>query len=151
MYRCGRGQLHNGVVPSPCPECRATYADGDSCQNRFDRALALEFTDPAFGAVHHLTVTAFMLQHDRYSHQGFGIARSLLERFVSGELIPERARRVPVPETSITRGPRFDRFAEIEWTRTIADVSFDDADTYRSDVEGWARAAVADTRAVTAA
>jgi hypothetical protein len=43
-----------------CPECGAPET---LCQTRFDEFLALEFTDSGYGAVHHLTVTAYMLQH----------------------------------------------------------------------------------------
>ena len=49
-----------------CVWCGARYATpGETCEDRFNLALAREFEDPAFGMVHHLTVPAYMLQHNR--------------------------------------------------------------------------------------
>ena len=45
---------------SNCPECGAP---DNLCQTRFDEFLVLEFTDAGYGAVHHLTVATFMVQH----------------------------------------------------------------------------------------
>jgi hypothetical protein len=50
-----------------CSFCgAATYIDL-TCQDRFDEFLALEFSNPAYGKVHMLTVSCFMVQHQRYS------------------------------------------------------------------------------------
>lgn len=134
-------------MASRCPACSARFvADDASCQQRFDELLALEFTDPAYFAVHHLTVTAFMLQHNRYSHHGWLAARALLAELVQDGFDPAEARRRHQKgSSSITRGSRFPRFGEIRWTRTIADVRTDDPASYRQDVETWARAVVADS------
>jgi hypothetical protein len=43
-----------------CPECGAPNA---ACATRFDECLVLEFSNAGYGAVHHLTVAAYMLQH----------------------------------------------------------------------------------------
>ncbi len=50
-----------------CPECGAP---GSACATRFDEYLVLEFTDAGFGAVHHLTVGTYMLQHSSQTDQG---------------------------------------------------------------------------------
>ena len=51
---------------SSCPDCGAPVADGETCRAMFDALLALEYEFPeAFGAVHHLTVAAYQLQHPR--------------------------------------------------------------------------------------
>lgn len=142
-----------------CAWCGARYATpGETCEDRFNLALAREFEDPAFGMVHHLTVPAYMLQHNRYSHVGWLVTRDLLASFVRGEVDPAGARRQYKAKYSggeragsITKGPRFAQFDQITWTRTIADVRFDSAEVYRADVEAWAAAVVADTEAVIAA
>ena len=43
-----------------CPECGAPET---LCKTRYDKFLMLEFTDAGYGAVHHLTVAAYVLQH----------------------------------------------------------------------------------------
>ncbi len=132
--------------PARCPLCGASEADAP-CQTQFDRALSLEFTDPEFGAVHLLTVTAYALQHNRYSHAGWLAAREVLRSVVDEGLRPYevagRYRRLG--DGSISRGEPFDNFARIRWNRTIADVRTDDAATYRRDVEVWAASVLEDT------
>ena len=63
-----------------CPECGAP----DSlCQERFDEFLVLEFTDAGYGAVHHLTVAAFMVQHSsKMTREGWLFERNLLREFL---------------------------------------------------------------------
>lgn len=142
-----------------CAWCGAYYATADdTCDARFDLALAREFEDPAYGIVHHLTVAAFMLQHNRYSHAGWLWTRSLLAAFVRDGLDPAEARRQHGTELdsgqrdwSITRGPAFEQFDQIAWTRTIAGVRFDNAADYCADIRAWAAAVVADSEAVVAA
>ena len=137
-------------MPTVCPHCSARWTDA-SCQDAFDRALSLEFTDAAYGAVHHLTVSAFMLQHDRYSHRGWLAARSLLEEFVRHGLDPTDAReRWPGAKGSSTRGPGFARFGDITWTRTMADVRMDDPGEYGEDVAAWALSVLEDSTEVAA-
>ncbi|MBU0702309.1 MAG: hypothetical protein KKC18_00385 [Chloroflexi bacterium] len=47
-----------------CECCGAVVPGGtEGCQGLFHDILALEYTDPAFGAVHLLTVDAYALQH----------------------------------------------------------------------------------------
>ncbi len=138
---------------SKCPKCGAEYPPDDSCQNRFNQCLALEYENPsAYGAVHHLTVTCYMLQHNLYSHKAWLDAREMLRQFVEQGVSPAdmRARNRSKVDSgkrkwSITQGDKFSRFAEINWTRTIADVRLDNADNYCTDVERWAAAVLQDT------
>jgi hypothetical protein len=142
-----------------CAWCGAHYdAPGDSCEARFDLALAREFEDPAYGSVHHLTVPAFMLQHNRYSRAGWLWARNLIAAFVRDGLDPAEARRQQRAmldsgerNWAITRGPTFEGFEQIAWSRTIADDRFDSAADYCADVRAWAAAVVDDSEAVVAA
>lgn len=138
-----------------CPLCGARYPDGNGCQERFDLALARELEDPAYGAVHHLTVPAYMLQHNRYSAAGWRWSRALLAESVRGGLSPADARRAYRRQLdsgnrdwSITRGPAFERFGQIVWTTTIADVRFNTAEVYGADIRAWAEAVLADTEPV---
>ena len=65
---------------SNCPECGAPE---NLCQARFDEFLVLEFTDAGYGAVHHLTVAAFMVQHSsKMTPEGWRYERDLLREFL---------------------------------------------------------------------
>ncbi len=139
---------------SKCPKCGAEYSAGDDCQNRFNLCLALEYENPtAYGAVHHLTVLCYMLQHNEYSHQVWLESREMLREFVEQGTSPAEMRarnrgRVDSGKRNwrITRGPKFSRFADIRWTRTIADVQLDNAEDYCADVRLWAESLLRDTQ-----
>jgi hypothetical protein len=49
-------------MPHCCPECGSRLNDGITCQSILESFLALEFSDPAYGAVHFLTASCFMIQ-----------------------------------------------------------------------------------------
>jgi hypothetical protein len=49
-----------------CADCGAPAAEGETCRGMFDQLLAHEYALPeAFGAVHHLPVAVYSLQHPR--------------------------------------------------------------------------------------
>ncbi|MEX2446850.1 MAG: DUF5946 family protein [Dehalococcoidia bacterium] len=137
-------------------EERARCECGDdraACAAAWDASLALEFRDPEYGAVHHLTVAAFMLQHgSRLSAEGWVAMRDRLRRFIVEGETPERARREAVrhpraPESgSLTRarerGP-----SGLQWSHAIAGVRRDDGATYRADVASWAASTLAEAEA----
>ncbi len=53
-----------GISERNCPMCGAKVPDGfANCQAVFDAILTQEYTDPAFAAVHLLTVDSYVLQH----------------------------------------------------------------------------------------
>lgn len=136
-----------------CPQCGARLPSGDSCQQRFDQCMALEYESPAaFGAVHHLTVTCYMLQHNAYARDAWLQARTMLAQFVRDGVTPAAMRQQKLTELDggrrtwhITRGAKLTEFATIDWTRTIADVRFDDCEIYCADVTRWALSVLADT------
>ena len=140
-------------MTNPCPLCRAEYPSGESCQERFDLCLALEFENPGtYGAVHHLTVICYMLQHNRYSREGWQQSRALLAEFVDQGRMPDQVRREfrkPFDNKqrtwSFTQGDRLAEFGRIIWTRTIADLHTDDPVQYCTDVRDWAKSILADT------
>lgn len=52
--------------PARCAECGAPQPPGATCRDCFEALLAFENERPsAFGAVHHLTVATYFLQHPR--------------------------------------------------------------------------------------
>src|ERR671939_691840 len=121
-------------TPYHCPECGATYNTDETCEDRFNASQAQELADPAYYAVHHFSVPCFMLQHNRYSQDGWIRVRQLLTRFLRG-LTPQEARnkyRTAVDSRnrtySFTRGPKLAGVDAIAWTRTIADVRLDTAE-----------------------
>ena len=127
-----------------CPECGAT----DSlCKSRFDECLALEFSNLRYGAVHNLTVCAYMLQHSsQLSKEGWLYERDLLREFIVEEKSPSVIRQQV--KDSVDSGKRTFKFKSADgqfvihkstWTRTILDVRTEDAETYCTDVTAWAR------------
>jgi hypothetical protein len=136
-----------------CPECGAAEtADGESCRDRFDDCLALEFGDPAYWALHHLTVAAYTLQHPRLlSEDGWVALRELLGRFVIDDEPPAVARARLAREMagdrrggSLTRGPSLVLPPGFRWRTTILSVATADAETYAATVRAWAGAVWAD-------
>jgi hypothetical protein len=136
-----------------CPECGAT---GSLCRTRFDEFLVLEFTDTVYGAVHHLTVTAFMLQHSsRLTREGWLHERKLLRQFLVDNKPPQFIRRQN--KDLVDSGKRTFKIRSRDgqriiqksaWTRTILDVRTEDPETYCSDVTAWARAVLEDAEAI---
>src|SRR5437764_6842211 len=128
--RCGQRPPPEEVLRMPyhCPGCGATYNTDETCEDRFNASQAQELADPAYYAVHHFSVPCIMLQHNRYSQDGWIRVRQLLARFLRG-LTPQEARhqyRTAVDSRnrtySFTRGPTLAGVDAIAWTRTIADV-----------------------------
>ena len=125
-----------------CPECGA-----QDCETRFNECLALEFSDAAYGVVHHLTVTAYMLQHSsRLTREGWLQERHLLREFLvdnkppafirqqNKDLVDSGKRAFKIKSTD--GKPVIDK---IEWTKTILDIRLDNADDYCEDVTAWAK------------
>ena len=132
-----------------CPECGAT-----DCKSRFDECLALEFSDMAYGAVHNLTVCAYMLQHSsQLSREGWLYQRNLLREFIVDGKSPSVIRQQV--KDSVDSGKRTFKFKSTDgkpvihkstWTRTILDVRTEDAETYCTDVNVWARSVLEDVQ-----
>jgi hypothetical protein len=127
-----------------CPECGAA----DSlCKARFDEFLMLEFTDAGYSAVHHLTVTAYMLQHSsRLTREGWLHERKLLSEFLVENKPPAFIRRQN--KDLVDSGKRAFKLKSRDgqrviqksaWTNTILDVRTENSETYCADVTAWAR------------
>ena len=136
-----------------CPECGAP---DNLCQTRFDEFLVLEFTDAGYGAVHHLTVAAHMVQHSsKMTPEGWKYERDLLREFLVEKKTPAMIRR-QIKDT-VDSGKRTFKFKsktgvpvinKTTWNKTILDVNSENADIYCTDITDWAMAVLIDAEAV---
>lgn len=143
------------TMSSTCPQCGAKLAPGETCQDRFNICLVKEFDLAACGAVHHLTVPSYLLQHNAYSREGWLDAREGLAQFIQHGLAPAEARRKNRARLdsghrswSLTKGPKLPGIENIRWTITIADIRLDTAENYCADVRRWAESILADSEAL---
>lgn len=128
-----------------CPECGAPET---LCHTRFDEFLVLEFTDAGYGVVHHLTVTAYMLQHSsKLTREGWLHERELLREFLVENKPPAFIRKKN--RDLVDSGKRTFKIKSRDglpvinktmWTKTILDVRTENAEVYCADVSVWARA-----------
>jgi len=136
-----------------CPECGAA----DSlCQTRFDECLVLEFTEAAYGAVHHLTVAAYMVQHSsQLTREGWLHERDLLREFLVENKPPTFIRQQN--KKLVDSGKRTFRIKskdgkpvirQTTWTKTILDIRMEDAEAYCEDVMTWAKSVLEDAENV---
>jgi hypothetical protein len=139
-----------------CPLCGGEFTSVEQCRERFDLCMALEYENPAaYGAVHHLSVACYMLEHNAYSAEVWQEARNMLAGFIRDGITPEQVRRQNRSRFdsrhrswSVTTGAKLPEFDSIVWSRTIADVRLDDPETYCKDVILWAEAVLADTESL---
>lgn len=127
-----------------CPECGAL-----SCRDKFESMLALEFEDPAvFGAVHHVTVICYNLQHPvAFSEEALEWMRSTLRSIVEEGLTPAQIRERSQKQFKgqvkvLSKSPKAPRKAE--WSMTATDVRTDSPEVYVNDVMAWARSILDD-------
>ncbi len=133
-----------------CPECGAPDS---ACEARYHECLAREFSEAGYGAVHHLTVAAYMLQHSsKLTRAGWLFERDLLKDFLVSRKDP--ALIVKQNQGRLDSGKRNFKIADKDgqpkidrrqWTKTILDVYQDDAEIYCRDVNAWAQAVLDDS------
>jgi len=136
-----------------CPACGAPE---NLCKNRFDEFLVLEFTDPDYGAVHHLTVATYLVQHSgQLTREGWLHERDLLREFLVENKPPAFIRKQN--KDLVDSGKRTFKFKskdgkpvinKTSWTKTILDVRTENAQVYCEDVTAWARSALKEAVAV---
>lgn len=133
----------------PCPECGISLHNGKTCQDYFHQMLAWEYERPGYGALHHLIVLCYHLQHPNlYSPDGLRGAITLIEDFLERGVSPVDARRQQ--RASVTSNNRtwkikgtpnshgeYER--PIQWTMTAQDVIENGLDNYLESVRMWAR------------
>lgn len=131
-----------------CPDCGAFLDAGQSCADFFHQMLFWENEDPSRGAVHHLMVLCYYLQHPRlYSIEGLIHGRHLLADFVERGLSPSQARQQNSArvdsgrrEWAVTARPGNEGAYErpIAWTMTAADIVAGGAEGYVENIQAWA-------------
>jgi hypothetical protein len=134
-----------------CAQCAAPNVDGVTCRDCFDLMLAFENENPAaFGAVHHLTVACYFLQHPAgYTDAALNVWHQAVADGLDGRAttyeLQRRAGRlfagsVRVRDSSAT--PR--SWWPTTWPRTVFDVlrpgETIDAPTYVQRTAQWASA-----------
>ena len=127
-----------------CPECGAPDT---LCKDRFDEFLVLEFTDAGYGIVHHLTVSAYMIQHSsKLTKEGWLFERDLLKEFLVDNKPPAFIRKQN--KDIVDSGKRKFKIKSRDgkpvinksmWTKTILNVRTENAEVYCTDVTAWAR------------
>ncbi len=131
-----------------CSDCAAVLQNDASCQTIFDSFLVHEFTDPAYGEVHMLTVACFMIQHGRYSNEALNWIEQKIRANLQEGITAEQIREPAEKETNqskrtwkVTRRPGDSALPKIAWSMTIADVAsnYQDARSYNDLVKQWAR------------
>ncbi len=135
-----------------CPQCGATFKTNETCHDRFSLSQIKEMEQPAYYAVHHLSVPCYMLQHNAYSRQGWLEVRKLLSKFVYEGWTPAMARRQirgyaesSHRKWSFTRGAKLPGVEKIVWRNTIANIRLATAEDYCADVRRWAESILSDT------
>ncbi len=133
-----------------CPECGAP---DQLCQTRFDEFLVLEFTDAGYGAVHHLTVTAYMVQHSsKLTREGWLHERELLREFLVENKPPAFIRKQN--KDRVDSGKRTFKIKSRDgkriieksaWKKTILNVRTESPEVYCEDITSWARSVLEDT------
>jgi hypothetical protein len=136
-----------------CPECGAPE---NLCQARFDEFLILEFTDAGYGAVHHLTVTAYMVQHSsKMTREGWLFERNLLREFLIENKSPAYIRKQN--KDLVDSGKRTFKIKsktglpvinKTTWTKTILDVRTENPQVYCEDINLWARSVLKDAETI---
>lgn len=137
-----------------CPECGAPDA---ACEARFHECLALEFQDPAYGAVHHLTVTAYMLQHSRQlTREGWLHQRELIREFLVENKPPAFIRQQN--KDLVDSGKRTFKIKSKDgkpvinktiWMKTILDIRMENAEDYCADVTTWTQSVLDEVNTIT--
>lgn len=131
-----------------CEQCGAAF-DEMTCEDCFNQMLIWEFDNTeGAGAVHHLTVLAYHLQHPRtVSAEWITKARDLLVEFLENGASPQHIRREW--RDQVDSGKRSIKFKgqsmplDIQWTMTIQDVLRHGLTDYCATVETWARSVLA--------
>jgi hypothetical protein len=124
---------------------------GGSCREQYGECLALEFQEPAvFGAVHHVTVLCYNLQHPRdFSPKALAWMRSSLRAVIEGNVSPvalrEQAGREFKRQARVLRKDgQATPPARTHWSRTVLDVRRESPAVYTGDILAWARAILQD-------
>lgn len=115
---------------------------------KFHSCLELEYSNPEYSRVHHITVPTFMLQTGRYTQAYEGEALNMLKNFLSHpDKIPSRStiKAYNIQLSKLERkGNIFTKEPTkiLDTTMTILDVRLDTPDHYYEDIIAWAKSVV---------
>jgi hypothetical protein len=131
-------------------------APSNECETRFNLLLAKEFEDAGYGAVHHLTVATYMLQHSsKLTREGWLYQRNLLREFLVENKPPSFIRKRN--KDMVDNGKRkfniksrdgLPVIPHTDWSKTILDVRTENSEAYCADVTAWAKAALMDSERI---
>ncbi len=140
-----------------CPECGADWTEGKTCTEAFHQMLFWEAEDPSLGAVHHLTVLCYHLQHPSlYSSETLNGAKQLLVDFMERGISPKTVRQRDrtkldssnrswkIKGTSASHGAYL---YPICWIMTASAVIAGGMENYCENVEAWAQSILRSLRA----
>ena len=143
-------------VQQACPECEAVWQMGVTCLDHFHQMLFWENEDPQRGAVHHLMVLGYHLQHPSlYAPDGLEYSLQLLADFVEHGVSPQQVRKQR--RSAVDSGKRKWKIRArtglhgayrrpVRWSMTAQDVVNAGAEHYIESVQQWVRAILADLR-----
>lgn len=118
-----------------CPSCGAL-----DCEASFHACLAADFSDPAYGRVHHLVVPAYGLQHGWYTvHAETRMVEFVLDHLDRPPTDHERRRIRAVADGPVQVRARQPRRRHLDWEQHVGDVDRTSAAAYVATVRRWAR------------
>lgn len=126
-----------------CTKCGTVHTGEKTCESIFGEFMALEFTDPAYGRVHFLTVACYMVQHEGYSDELYVWVQTALRKYLeegqNTEMIRQDAAQGPGRTKGIRRPADAKSLPKVAWSMTIVDVAaqMQDAESYCKLIERW--------------
>jgi hypothetical protein len=139
---------------SICPECGAAWQGDETCEALFHQMLYWENEQPDLGAVHHLMVLSYHLQHPTlFSQAGLDYGVQLLKDFLEGGLTPQQARQEKRFDIDSSRRtwklrPRPEAQGAysrpVRWMMTAKDVVRSGAEGYTEQIHIWANSILSD-------
>ena len=130
-----------------CPECGAL-----GCREKFDAMMALEFESPTvFGAVHHITVLCYNLQHpSNFSEEALAwmhtSLRSVMIDGMSAATLRKYAAKIPKDVKIKRPESRSVDAKKITWSMTVADIRTENPAEYTEDAKKWALSILKDLK-----
>jgi hypothetical protein len=116
----------------------------EDCQAKFHECLVHDFTDPDYGAVHHLTVGTYMLQHNAYADEiTSAMAAFVLKHLETPPDDPDKReirRWADGAQRVARRGPAPPVWPPGGWSLSIGDVDLSTGAAYCATVKVWAEA-----------
>ncbi len=141
----------NSTGLSTCPQCGAYARNGKTCREKYEEILAIEYESPTvFGAVHHITVMCYNLQHsDSFSAEAIAWMKSSLHAIIEEGLSPmelrKRARKEFKGNVKVLRhAAQTEISRKMNWSMTVLDIRTHEPEIYIEDIRAWAKSTLKD-------